>query len=418
MPIVWSLRTSPSTSQPSMPGIQPARPPKSPTSAQTSSRCRPAPLPRLCLLPSSLPQSGRGSLPERARSREAPPVPAVGREQHRTGIVLEHPAGEVAPRPVARDPAALIAPRAPRGDARMRLQARREAQVAPERAVDAVRGTAPRPRRRRHPWRSRRRQRCRVSSACAMPSPVIGSTTAAASPANSTGPSVRRAGRVRGRDRPGAHGAACGVAVGPSTSRSARPFASTSCHSVLQLAAACARRAKHAEADVRAAARQREHPRVPGSRSSSKSTHRRSSSTPSKYWRTACHVPRSRGSSGCEHAGARSTSGRRRRRGAGPRSRCRSSHRTLTPVAADHELLERRASRTSTPAPREQLDERGVEAGAGDDAGVVAVGRAAGARPAGRSATRPRTRARAGIRRLRARRGSGRAARAGAAPGW
>ncbi|GIU87180.1 MAG: hypothetical protein KatS3mg009_1695 [Acidimicrobiia bacterium] len=94
-----------------------------------------------------------------------------------------------------------------------------------------------------------------------MPSPVIGSTTAAASPAYSTRPSARRDGSYAvgiGHARTGPRG----TARGPSAARSAGRRA-TSGHERLQLAAR-APGAQHAEPDVRAPAGQREHPRVPG----------------------------------------------------------------------------------------------------------------------------------------------------------
>src|ERR1700759_388428 len=73
--------------------------------------------------------------PVRARCRERALVPAVGCEHERSGIVLEHPAGEVAARP------GRERRRPDRGTcgewrAQQRLEHRREAQVASERAPD------------------------------------------------------------------------------------------------------------------------------------------------------------------------------------------------------------------------------------------------------------------------------------------
>ena len=96
-----------------------------------------------------------------------------------------------------------------------------------------------------------------------MPSPVIGSTTPAASPTNSTRP-LRRA--ASGRS---ASGSATPHRLGrlgaPARARRGATGApSSSGQSCLEVAAAPPVGAQHAVADVRAAARQREHPRVAG----------------------------------------------------------------------------------------------------------------------------------------------------------
>ena len=158
-----------------------------------------------------------------ARPVEHVAVPAARREQHRAGIVLPHPPGEVPPGPRRERRGADGSTRAER-DAQHVLEQRREPEVGAEGAVDV--GAVARRVRRRATKRSARAASIPLSSACAMPSPVIGSTTLAASPANSTRPRVSRsrsyaAGMGHARTVPS--GSACGPSARRRLGRSASP---------------------------------------------------------------------------------------------------------------------------------------------------------------------------------------------------
>ena len=286
-------------------------------------------------------------------------------------------------------------PRAER-DAQDALQQRREPQVAPERAVDVAAVAARRGRVVGVTPAIARAASAPVSSACAMPSPVIGSTTPAASPTNSAR-AVRRAARRSyvGGDRPGPHACPRAARPGPSTRRSCGRSASVAPLRGERLAR---RRvgvpvAEHAEADVGAAVAHAGTPtRSRGGSPRSNSTQRRRSSTPVKYWRNACQLvrrvgPRSARSRSRRRAAARRGSSGRRPRRASARCTMRavgerrrgSRHRRRSSAATAA------CSRTSTPARAGVVDERGVELDARHDARVLAVGGKGQRRPRGRS---------------------------------
>src|SRR3954454_11417943 len=75
--------------------------------------------------------------PVRARRRQGTPAPAVGGDEERTRIVLEHSAGEVAACPRGERGGADRGPGTERR-AQERLQPRREPQVSPERTSDVA----------------------------------------------------------------------------------------------------------------------------------------------------------------------------------------------------------------------------------------------------------------------------------------
>ncbi len=227
------------------------------------------------------------------------PAPAAGREHEGAGIVLEHPAGEVAAGPRGECSG--------RGSRRVRRSAPAGCAGAATRTGGRGRGRGSTSVRYRRVTASAssgdaaiaRTASAPVSSACAMPSPVIGSTTSAASPTNSARPCVSRAGSYAagiGQARIGPSGCASRT-EGPSH---ARPIGERR---------ATARRAPCRSAHRRVPSRNTPKPTLarpsptgnthayPGRKSSSNSTHSRRSSTPVKYWRNACHVPRSARSS-------------------------------------------------------------------------------------------------------------------------
>ena len=213
-----------------------------------------------------------------------------------------------------------------------------------------------------------------------MPSPVIGSTTFAASPANSTRPCVEPRRVERGGDRPRA---VCAVGLGVRAEDAAHAAA-------VRATVAPLRGERFPLATLprrdRAARRSRRSARPPptgnthaypgrGPRRTAPRAGR--SSTPSKYWRNACQVPSSarcvdgaRGRAAC----APGSSGRRRRRPTARRAPMPSSSATGT--ASRDLTCGRDAGRPRGPRRRRRaacVDERGVELGAGHDPGVLAV---------------------------------------------
>ena len=147
----------------------------------------------------------------------------------------------------------------------MRCKRRREPQVGAELAVRRRGGSAPCTASGVACDAIARAASTPVSSACAMPSPVIGSTTFAASPANSTRSCVRRVDVERRGDRPRAM---CAVGLRVRTEDVAHHR--TIEHVAPQRRESLAARrvvigiAQHAEADVGATVTDGEHPRVAG----------------------------------------------------------------------------------------------------------------------------------------------------------
>ena len=293
-----------------------------------------------------------GSLPEGARRGEATAVPAVGRDEHRARIVLEHPAGEVAARPVRevggldRGARALRCARgssggAPRSAGRGRARGRRgrgSARPTVSASPPAAIASAPRACRSRSPARSLRRSSGR------RPRPRRRRTA--------RGPSARRAGVVARRDRPRAHrlgrdrasGRGCrGAPVGASSVGPERPSARVRCDR---------RRASTPKPTLAPPPGSGNTHAYPGSRSRSKSTHSRSSSTPVEVLAHRVPLPRSRGASGCERAGAPWTSDRRPRPDAALRACRRRVH--LHAVGGDDRPCRppRLAGRRRRPRPR------------------------------------------------------------------
>ena len=233
--------------------------------------------------------------PVRARRRERAASPAVGRQQQRARVVLEHPACEVAPGPRREAGRRDRRPCAGRR-AQERLQRRREPQVAADAAPDGAAVTRRRPRPGSPPaGDGLGRERLPVSSACAMPF---------------AGHRVDDAGRVAHEQHASVREAAPGRS-GWGSARHARapsaaPSGRASSRSVgrgeqlgpqrLQVAARCARR--HAARRTRRSRRRRAagtptRTRAGGRARRAPRADRRSTSA--KYWRTACHSPRSRG---------------------------------------------------------------------------------------------------------------------------
>ena len=207
----------------------------------------------------SPPPASRAWRCDDARATQEPTVPAPGGQRDRPGLVLEHPAGEVAPAPLAgvgedgdRPVGAAAATEHP-------AEEHRHAMVGDQLAAHGVRGTG----RRTSPPATIASAASRpVSSAWPMPSPVITSVAAAASPTNSTGPCDERRRVDAGRDRPrqvsvdGRRARAEGRGdVRPLEERRPR---------LLHVLRTPSRAALDAEADVGAAVRERERPGVAG----------------------------------------------------------------------------------------------------------------------------------------------------------
>ena len=231
-----------------------------------------------------------------------------------------------------------------------------------------------------------------------MPSPVIGSTTPAASPANSTRPCVSRVAVVRGGDRPRATRAlglgarAEDVAQRSGRSRSSRHCAASSLPRRAPLVGRAARRSRR----WRARRRSGNTHAYPGRRSRSNSTHRRWSSTPVKYWRNACHVPRSAVASrsqraaadggpvavGGDDARAAATACRRRASTVDARRSAGDRRRSTADAFADVDARVARRGRRARRRARRGAPRRRTRRRAG-----------AAARPRGRSARRARSRA-------------------------
>ena len=201
---------------------------------------------------------------ERARPAEHAAVPARRGEGDGPRLVLEHPAGEVAPAPRRRrGRATAIGAAGAAGVGQHPAEAGRHAVVGDEVVADrrlvapatAAASSAP-------PARIASAARRPVSSAWPMPSPVITSVAIAASPVSSTRPDVSGAASMRAgighavwRPSPAARGPSAARMCG----RSSRPA-----HMRLHVLDAPGAVAQHAEADVGPAARQRERPRVAG----------------------------------------------------------------------------------------------------------------------------------------------------------
>ena len=325
-----------------------------------------------------------------------PAVPARGREHDGAGIVLPHPAGEVAARPRreargADRGARAERRRAARAAAARRTAGRRRARGRRRRGTrghDVARVGAGRDRRAPRARRSRAPARC--------PRRSSGRRRSAASP-DEQHAAVRRAGAGRS-------------AAGSATRARCSSGSASRSEDVAQRSVASSELApQRLERLARSRRRRR------AARRSRRWRRRRRAGTPTRTRgggraRTAPRAavvdagevlaeprassPRSRGASGSSSA----AHGRPVAVGGDdhvPRAqrRCRRRASRSTVVARRRRRFGRRRRRRARRrlASRER-DQRGVELGAGHDAGVRAVGAAAGARPRGRSARRARSR--------------------------
>ena len=200
MPIIPSVRTSPSTVHDSMPGMYAASPPKSRMSFQTSSglrRDRDLGLPLAMSVAPLLPNVGRRGGHHGIRyapgAENTPRRQRSGVTSERAGIVLEHPAREVAAGPRREAGGADRGAGAERGSAAAPAASTRTAGRGRARARPGA-GSARRLRRARRRRRSPRPRACRSRAPARCPRRSSGRRRRPRRPTNSTRPCVRRAG--------------------------------------------------------------------------------------------------------------------------------------------------------------------------------------------------------------------------------